>query len=310
MNVGVVMEAFADRSLQDALAWLDEHAPAVRDLEIIAGGYGPTGHCDRPALLAGDAARRRWLADIEDRGFRVAALNAWGNPLHPDPEVARVQDGDLRETILLAAALGVERVVAMAGCPGPGPQASGTPHFAAGAWLPDLENVTEWQWEERILPYWSDLAAFARREHPALRICLELHPGTCVNNAETFDRLTQAGGNLAANIDPSHFFWQRMDTFAILDHLGERVGHAHAKDLTFNERRLALNGLLDRRWPSPPEDMPWNFATVGAGHDGDWWAEFGQRLADCGVRTLAIEHEDPFVPAETGIVRAAELLRR
>jgi hypothetical protein len=28
------------------------------------------------------------------------------------------------------------------------------------------------------------------------------------------------------------------------------------------------------------------------------------------VRTLAIEHEDPFVPAETGIVRAAELLRR
>jgi sugar phosphate isomerase/epimerase len=309
VNVGVVMEAFADRSLEDALGWLAEHAPTVRDLEIIAGGYGPKGHCDSPALLADEAARDRWLAGIHERGFRVAALNAWGNPLHPDAQVARDQDRDLREVVLLAAALGVDRVVAMAGCPGPGPDSGRTPHFAAGAWLPDLEHVTEWQWEERILPYWAELAAFARREHPALRICLELHPGTCVNNVETFERLTQAGANLAANIDPSHFFWQRMDTFAILDRLGDRVGHAHAKDVVFNDAQLALNGLLDRRWPSPPEEMPWNFATVGNGHDATWWAAFAERLRRSGVTTLAIEHEDPFVTAEEGVPRAAELLR-
>jgi sugar phosphate isomerase/epimerase len=310
MNLGVVMEAFADRSLGDAMAWLEAHAPDVRALEIIAGGYGPTGHCDRRALLADPAERRRWLAAIEDRGFHVAALNAWGNPLHPDPAIAAAQDDDLRGTIRLAAALGVDRVVAMAGCPGAGPDDRTAPHFAGGGWLPDFEGVTEWQWAERVLPYWSGLCAFAEREHPHLRVCLELHPGTCMHNVETFERLAAAGDNLAANIDPSHFFWQHMDAFAILDRLGDRVGHAHAKDVVFDEARLALNGLLDRRWPSPPEEMPWRFATVGEGQDAAWWEAFRSRLEALGVGTLAIEHEDPFVSPEIGIPAASDVLRR
>lgn len=309
MKLGVVMEAFADRPLAEALAWLEANVPEVSELEVIAGGYGPTGHCDRARLLADERARADWTGEIESRGFTVGALNAWGNPLHPDPEVAMKQDRDLRETIRLAAALGVDRVVAMPGCPGSGPGAQRAPHFAGGAWLPDFENVTDWQWEEVILPYWSDLSEFARREHPDLRICLELHPGTCAHNVETFDRLSQVAPNIAANIDPSHFFWQQMDAFAIIDRLAGRIGHAHAKDVTFNAEQLGLNGLLDRRWPSPPEEMPWNFATVGDGHDAAWWAEFVRRLeVVAGVRSISIEHEDPFVPAETGIPAAARLL--
>ncbi|HEX7299867.1 MAG TPA: sugar phosphate isomerase/epimerase [Solirubrobacteraceae bacterium] len=309
MRVGVVMEAFADWPLADALDWLSAHAPEVSDLEIIAGGYGPTGHCDRDALL-GDAERRqRWIADIEGRGLRVAALNAWGNPLHPDPKVAARQDADLRATIRLAAELGIDRVVAMAGCPGAGPNDRDVPHFAAGAWLPDLEHVTEWQWEAAVLPYWSALASFAHAEHPDLLVCLELHPGTVVNNVETFERLAEVGANIAANIDPSHFFWQRMDAFAIIDRLGPRVGHAHAKDVAFNAEQLALNGLLDRRWPAPPEQMPWNFASVGDGHDAGWWHEFMARIAASGrAATLAIEHEDPFTPATDGVPAAARIL--
>jgi sugar phosphate isomerase/epimerase len=309
VNLAVVMEAFADLPLTEALDRLDECAPQIRGLEIIAGGYGPETHCDRTALLAGDGARAAWLDGIEDRGFHLAALNAWGNPLHPDPAVAEAQDRALRETIRLAAYLGVDRVVAMAGCPGAGPADRTAPHFAGGAWLPDLEGVSEWQWEERIAPYWSGLAEFAAQESPGLRVCLELHPGTCVHNVETFERLAGLGDSLAANIDPSHFFWQGMDTFAILDRLGAKVAHAHAKDVTFNRERLALNGPLDRRWPAPPEDMPWNFATVGDGHDSGWWGEFQRRLERHGVvQALAIEHEDPFVAPELGVPRAVETL--
>jgi hypothetical protein len=74
---------------------------------------------------------------------------------------------------------------------------------------------------------------------------------------------------------------------------------------------LALNGLLDRRWPSPAEQMPWTFATVGKGHGVDWWGQFVDDLASCGrAHTLAIEHEDPSVPAEVGIKAAAGLLAR
>jgi sugar phosphate isomerase/epimerase len=310
MNVGVVMEAFADRSLESALDVLSASAPGARHLELIAGGYGPQGHCDREALLGDDSLREDWQAGITARGFTVAALNAWGNPLHPDPAVAAEQDRALRETIRLAARLGVDCVVAMAGCPGAGPDDRTAPHFAAGGWLPDLEGVTEWQWDEVILPYWSDLAAFAAAEHPRLRVCIELHPGTCVNNVETFERLCGAGEAVAANLDPSHFFWQQMDTFSIIDRLGDRIGHAHAKDVRFNREQLALNGLLDRRWPTPPEDMPWTFAGVGEGHPPEWWQKFVDRLAGLGsVQTIAIEHEDPFTPPEQGVPQAAEILR-
>jgi sugar phosphate isomerase/epimerase len=308
VKLGVVMEAFADRPLADALDWLRAAAPEVDELEIIAGGYGPTGHCDRAALLADEAARSAWMSEIESRGFTVGALNAWGNPLHPDPEVAAAQDRDLRETIRLAALLGVDRVVAMPGCPGSGPHDRGAPHFAGGAWLPDFEHVSEWQWDAVVLAYWSELSEFALGEAPGLRICLELHPGTCVHNVETFDRLSAVGSNIAANIDPSHFFWQQMDAFAIVAHLAGRIGHAHAKDVTFNEEALGLNGLLDRRWPSPPEAMPWNFATVGDGHDSAWWQEFVTRLEDAGARSISIEHEDPFVSPESGVPAAARLL--
>jgi sugar phosphate isomerase/epimerase len=309
MRIGVVMEAFAQRPLGEALDWLAASAPDVTDLEIIAGGYGPTSHCDRRALLGDERDRRRWQEEIEGRGFRLAALNTWGNPLHPDPHVASRQDRDLRETILLAAELGVDRVVALAGCPGAGPKDRTAPHFAAGGWLPDLEQVTDWQWDAAILPYWSELAKFAQREHPAALVCLELHPGTCVNNAETFDRIAAVGPSIAANVDPSHFFWQQMDALAIVDHLGARIGHVHAKDVRFNAGKLALNGLLDRRWPTPAEEMAWSFAAVGAVHDAVWWREFMARIEAVGMaETIAIEHEDPFVAAEDGVPAAGRIL--
>ena len=161
-----------------------------------------------------------------------------------------------------------------------------------------------------MAPYWQELGAFARAAHPGLLICLELHPGTVVYNAETFSALASLSPNLAANIDPSHFFWEHMDAFAVVDALVGPIGHAHAKDLVFNADVLATEGLLHHRWPAPSADAPWSFATVGRGHDESWWAEFVARLASTDARALAIEHEDPDVPPEQGVVEAARLLGR
>jgi sugar phosphate isomerase/epimerase len=308
IRIGVVTEALANRPLLQVMDWLKRDVPEVTDLEIGTGGYAPTTHCDMRALLHDDAARRSWLHEITTRGLRVAALNVWGNPLHPDSQVASRHDTDLRDTIRLAAALGVDRVVALAGCPAgaPGDQ---TPHFSGGGWLPYLEDVYRLQWESRVEPYWSDVAAFAHREHDELLICLELHPGTVVYNVETFNQLAGLGDAIAANIDPSHFFWMGMDANAVVAALGARVGYCHGKDVAFSAANLAVNGLLDRRWPRPPEAMPWNFAVVGRGRDAEWWAGFVAGLAAHGrVQTIAIEHEDPFVSPEEGIVEAAAVL--
>jgi sugar phosphate isomerase/epimerase len=302
-----VTEAFLDWPLTRLLDWLLAEAPEITALEIGSGGYAPHPHCDREALLLDSTLRSRWLHELSTRGFTVAALNAWGNPLHPDAAVASLHDRALRETIRLAAELEVDRVVAMAGCPAAvvGDRA---PSFAAGGWLPYLEGVHERQFREVVAPYWQDLAAFARAEHPDLLICLELHPGTAVYNARTFSEVASLSPNLAANIDPSHFFWQHMDAMAVFDAVSGPVGHAHAKDLVFNPQVLATEGLLHHRWPAASGEAPWSFATVGRGHDETWWSEFVRCLRATDVRALAIEHEDPDVPPERGVVEAARLL--
>ena len=306
MRFGVVLEAFVDRTLDDTLELLASTAPQVTALEIGVGGFAPTPHCDAEHLLRDDSARRAWSNRIEERGFAVSALNVSGNPVDPDATVARRHDEDLRNAVRLAAALGVDRVVAMAGCPA-GTTGDRTPHFDGGGWLPYLAGIGEQQWQDVVGPYWQETTEFARREHPELLICIELHPGTCAHNTETFERLAAISDNVAANLDPSHLFWQRMDPLAVAAGLS-RIGHAHAKDVVFNDDELALNGLLDRRWSPTDRGAPWTFAAVGRGHDAAWWTTFLSVLADRGVETISIEQEDPTVPAEQGIAAAAALL--
>jgi sugar phosphate isomerase/epimerase len=308
LRIGVVLEAFLDRPLEDVLPWLAQAAPEVTDIEVGAGGYAPHPHCDVAELLHSAQARTAWLDLTARHGLRLDALNAWGNPLHPDEDLARRHDEDLRNAIRLAVLLGADRVVAMAGCPAGAP-GDRVPHFGAGGWLPYLEGVYERQWTERIEPYWTELAAFAAAEAPGLLVCLELHPGTCAFNVETFRRVAALGPSIGANLDPSHFFWMGMDGHRVAEALGDRVGHAHGKDTVFHADSLALNGLLDRRWPEPADQMPWTFAVPGRGHDLAWWTGLVRALAGSRAQVVSIEHEDPFVPAETGVPEAARVLR-
>jgi len=308
IRIGLLTDALPDRSLAEVCDWA-ARTGLIQDLELGVGGYSPAPHCDPAELLDSPGAARRWRKVVDDAGLGISALNISGNPLHPNPQIAEKHDGQLRDAIRLAAELGVDRIVAMSGCPGAGPNDRSAPHFSGGGWLPDLERIADWQWRERVAPYWIQLSALARREYPELLICFELHPGTFVYNYETFNRFKQLGSNLAVNLDPSHFFWQSMDPLAMIQALGERIGHTHGKDTTLHERRLALNGILDSRWPNPPDDMPWNFATVGRGHDREWWRRFVALLKDEDFRgTISIEYEDPFVPVEESIVESASLL--
>jgi sugar phosphate isomerase/epimerase len=310
VDLGLFTDAFPAWSLDEVLDWLGREAPSVTRIEIGTGGYSPAPHCDMRGLLRGSRRRQAWLKTIRSGGYTISALNVSGNPLSPRPEVARLHDRHLRDTIRLAAALGVDRVVAMSGCPAaPGRGRADAPHFAAGAWLPDYEHVAVWQWETKVRPYWEEMVEFARREHPSLQICFELHPGTYVYNVATFRLAAQLGGNLAVNLDPSHFFWQGMDPIAIAGGLGGRIGHAHGKDTRMLPENVALNGVLDNRWLGEPKEMPWLFATVGEGRPAEWWDRFARALAESGFDgTVSIECEDPLIDAETSVRRSAAVL--
>jgi sugar phosphate isomerase/epimerase len=281
-TVALLTDALAHRSLDEVVAWCGERG--IGGLEIGVGGYSSAPHVDSLS------------AEVD-----VVAFNASGNPLHPDPAVALAHDGALRRALTLAAEMGVPRVVAMSGCPGAGRW----PVFAGGAWLPDMEGLWDEQWPT-IAEYWRALSAWA----PAgVDICLELHPGTSIYNAESFARLAEVvGDNVKVNLDPSHFWWQGIDPVATVRALAGRIGFVHGKDTLIHPHRVALHGVLDFRWPG--DDMPWHFAAVGRGRPVSEWRALFAALAEAGYAgPVSIEHEDPDLEPEPGIEASLEGLR-
>lgn len=289
MRVGVFTDGLGHLALDEALDWLATELPEVKDLEIGTGGFSPTPHCDVDALLADAGAAHGWLEGIEGRGFRLAALNANGNPLeHPE------HDRALRSTVSLAAALGVRTVACMSG---------GRPELSGGAWFPGVEDAVESYWRDRVLPYWTEITELAAREDERLRLCLELEPGSAAFNVSTVERLLEVSPLVAVNVDPSHFFWQSIDPLAAIPRLEARIGFAHGKDTVIDEDRATLDGLLDR--------TSWRYATVGRGHDAEWWASFVAALRAAGYdEVVSVEHEDDTVAPEEGIAESGRALLR
>jgi sugar phosphate isomerase/epimerase len=175
-----------------------------------------------------------------------------------------------------------------------------------------MEGLAEWQWSERILPYWGELSAWAAREAPDVTICLELHPGAAVYNAESYRRLrVVTAGNVAVNLDPSHFWWQGIDPVRTVQELGEDVAFMHGKDTLLYPERVALHGVLDFRWPGTADEMPWHFCAVGEGRSDADWVALLSALRECGYEgVISIEHEDPRYREEDGIERSIDGLNR
>ena len=300
--IALLTDALGGLSLGDVLGWCGERG--IAGVELGVGGYSSAPHVDRATLVADAGQRSALLEQMESTGIRLVALNASGNPLHPDLAVANEHDAALREAIVLAGELAVTRVVAMSGCPG-GPGApGGWPVFAGGAWLPDMEGLWEFQWAEIIQPYWEELSNWTTDRSPNVKICLELHPGTSIYNAASFNELRAATGeNVMVNLDPSHFWWQGIDPIGTIDAIGgEAIGFVHGKDTILYPERIALSGLLDYRWPADTDTMPWHFGAVGTGRPVSEWALLLERLVDVGYSgPVSIEHEDPRLEPAAGV---------
>lgn len=304
MHIGLLTDSVAALGLDAAL-------DLARDLdlgsvEFAAGDWSTSPHIDVPALLHDARAREELLRNVAGRGLRIAALNASGNPLHP---VHRAEyDRRVRDVIRLAGSAGIRTVVLMSGLPGGSPGDS-TPNWITASWPPETTRIHDYQWNDVVLPYWADLAEFARAEG-VQRLAVEMHANQVVFSVPGVLRLREAVGDIVmANLDPSHLFWMGADPLAAADALAGVVAHVHAKD-TRIERRAGVRSLLDPLAVPHVEERAWNFVTVGRGHDSGWWAEFIARLRAGGYDgVLSIEHEDARVGGVEGVREAAGVLR-
>ncbi len=308
MKLGLFTAVFNELDLEGLLTELRAF-PQITMLEVGSGGWPGEKHLDLQGLLADPGRALEFRARIEDAGLGISALSCHGNPVHPDPAIARRDNTLFEQTVRLAEQLQISIVVTFSGCPG-GSAEDRTPNWITAPWPPEYPEALRWQWEERLIPYWR--GAERRAADAGVRVALEAHPGFCVYNPETLLRLRAATGPaLGINLDPSHLWWQGMVIPTVIAALEDSIFHVHAKDVWIDPGNIARNGVLDPKSFREMKKRSWMFRTVGWGHTELEWKQIVSALRLAGYDgVLSIEHEDALASVNEGLQSAVEMLSR
>jgi sugar phosphate isomerase/epimerase len=306
MKLGVFAVLFGTKPFEEVLDYLV--ALGLEAIEIGTGAYPGKALCDPAALLASGRKLDAFRKAIDRRGLVISALSCHGNPLHPDRRIARAHHDTFLETVTLARRLGVDTVVTFSGCPGGDARATG-PNWIVSPWPPEFAAMLEWQWKERVTPYWKETARACRSA--GVKVAIEMHPSFVAYNPETMARLRAiAPGVIGCNFDPSHMFWQGIDPVNAIRALGDAIYHVHAKDCRIDATNTAANGVLDTKPYTRELDRSWIFRTVGYGHDALVWKDIVSALRLVGYdHVLSIEHEDSVMSGAEGLKKAVAFLK-
>ena len=314
MKLGVMAALFSDRTLEATAQFAADCG--LDAIELPVGAYPGKPFFDPAKVNASKAEQDRIKGILKEHGLALSGLAVHGNPVHPDKKHA---DGDHKAFVTaveLAPKLGTDVVITFSGCPG-GSKADKTPNWVTCPWPNDYTNILKYQWDEVLVPYWSEQAKLAAKH--GVKVAWEAHPGFCVYNPDTLIRLseraTKASGLkkvvLGANLDPSHFFWQGIDPVLAARALGEAglLFYCHAKDTELDRHEGQVNGFNDARPYTDLKHRAWNFRTCGYGHGHEFWKPFVSMLRRYGYdHVLSIEHEDASMSVEEGLTRAIEFL--
>ena len=304
MKLGFVSDSLSGMLFQEML----DHATrmGVSGIEVNTGGWSTAPHFNLALMKQSAEARKGFLKAFNERELEVISLNANGNPLHPtDP----AQGECLRDTIRVAGGMGIKTVCTMSGLPA-GNETDTMPNWIVSSWPPETQEILNYQWEEVLFPFWTEIVALAK-ENGVERIALELHGNQCVYNVPTLLKLRKVVGSIVgANLDPSHLFWMGADPLVAAEALGGAVFHVHAKDTLLNGPVQAINSLLENGSLMDIPARSWSYITLGFGHGEEWWRQFCYRLKMAGYDGwLSIEHEDVLLNSLEGLEKSVALLQ-
>jgi sugar phosphate isomerase/epimerase len=285
------------------------HQLGAQAIEIATLGEPSRRYCDPDKLLADRGELARWLDTIGEHGLEISALTAHGDILSPNREVAEGYLSQFHNICRLAEASGVDCLTLNSGTP------EGAPGETTPSWIVDISNaknrsVLRWQWEQRVIPVWTRLAAIAS-DH-GCQLAIEPWIGNVVHSPLSLMRLREAvGAVIGCNLDPSHLFVQQVDVLETIRFLGDALLHVHMKDTRIDERNLGIRGLLDTTTPmTSPQDRAWTFGLVGWGHDEKFWRDFITNLRFVGYSgAISVEMEVDYLEVSDGLRKSFEFLR-
>ncbi|WJP97980.1 sugar phosphate isomerase/epimerase family protein [Macrococcus bovicus] len=309
MKLGVFNPLFNDKSFEEMLDYVK--ASGVEAVEVGTGCYPGSKHIDVDQLLADADAREAYLKAFAERGLFISSFSCHGNPISPDAEFRRESDETLRKTIRLAALMNVPVVNCFSGTAGESDDAK-QPNWPVVAWPTEYGDIYNWQWENKLIPYWQDIAELAKEAN--IKIGLELHGGFLVHSPYTLLKLRKATNEfIGANLDPSHMWWQGIDPVAAIKILGQEnaIHHFHAKDTYLDQDNINMYGLLDMQPYGDVQSRSWTFRSVGCGHDMAEWTRMMSALRTYHYDyVVSIEHEDPLMSIEEGFQTAVRNLKQ
>jgi sugar phosphate isomerase/epimerase len=294
VKLGLLTAAFGGRSLDEVAAWAAANGYDALEVACWPSGggerrrYAGVTHIDVDALDV-DAVH----ATLERHGVAISSLAYYPNNLHPDDAHREEVNGHLRKVIDAAQALGVGLVGTFVG-------------NDKDRSLPENLN--------RFRRIWPELVHYAGERD--VRVAIENCPmifsqdewpgGTNLAwSPAIWDELFSAipDANFGLNIDPSHLVWLMIDYERAVYDFGDRIFHAHAKDLEIRRDGLYRHGTLSAGigWQVPR--LP-GLGTID-------WSRFVAALYAVGYdHVLSVEHEDRRFEATDELVERGFLLAR
>ncbi len=170
--------------------------------------------------------------------------------------------------------------------------------------------------EEMIAAGFDD---FAERWHPILdafdevgvRFGLEVHPTEIAFDIASAEKALDAVDHREAfgfNYDPCHFGYQGVDYVAFIERFGDKIVHAHMKDVWWREG-LGASGAFGGHLPFGHPQRGWDFRSLGHGR-----VDFGRvirALNHAGYNgPLSVEWEDPGMERERGAEESCAYIRK
>lgn len=289
MKIGFLTNALVEqarRSGSDAFSTL----PQVADW---AAAHGFTDLECGPMLPLDRAAYEQVL---DEGRIGISALIYCRNYLSTDPEEAAQHLAALKERIVFAGALGIDKVVTSTGI---------DKSIVEGLYdrdpaLRDRGNLIRRipaQSLDRVVDLFGPLVELAEKNN--VRLCFENCPlmGNIAISPVMWKKLFERlpSDHLGLAYDPSHLVWEMIDPYTPLLEFKDKIFHVHAKDTAIDRVKLARTGILtDFSW--------WSYRIPGRG-ELDWRQLLGQLIAEGYDGTLSLEHEDA---AYEGSVEAVE----